>query len=269
MAGSLRVLFFGDVVGAPGRSAVANALTELRPKYNPKVVIANVENATHGFGVSRKHVEELLRCGVDVLTSGNHIWDQKDAPEVLEAYPHKLLRPGNYPDYSDNPCPGSFFTYYKFQSDKPPLAIVNAQGRVFMDPIDCPFGLMDRHIDTFAAETPMIFVDFHAEATSEKMAFGHYFDGQVSAIVGTHMHVQTADPQIFPQGTAYITDVGMCGSQFSVIGTRPMDSLFRIRFRRPRKFEVANERVEARAVIIDIDMQTGKATHIEALQVPI
>lgn len=256
-------------MGQPGRNALANALIELRPKFNPNVVIANAENATHGFGINKTHVEEILRLGVDVLTSGNHIWDQKDAEETLEAYPHKLLRPGNYPSYSDNPCPGSAITYYKYQSDQPPLAVVNIQGRVFMEPIDCPFGFLDEHIQQIRAETSLTLVDFHAQATSEKMAFAHYFDGQVSAIVGTHTHVQTADEQIFPKGTAYITDVGLCGSQFSVIGMRPVDSLFRMRFKRPRRFEVASERVEARAVIIDIDTRTGKSIHIERLQIPL
>lgn len=268
MPNKLRILFFGDVMGQPGRGAIASALVELRPKFKPNVVIANVENATHGFGVNKNHVEAILRMGVDVLTSGNHIWDQKDAEEVLNTYSHKLLRPGNYPNYPDNPCPGSAIAYYKYQSDRPPLAVVNVQGRVYMDPIDCPFGFLDNNLPQIRAQTHLIFVDFHAQATAEKMAFAHYFDGHVSAIVGTHTHVQTADEQIFPQGTAYITDVGVNGSQFSVIGMRPVDSLFRMRFKRPKKFEVASERVECRAVIVDIDTETGKATHIERIQVP-
>jgi 2',3'-cyclic-nucleotide 2'-phosphodiesterase len=269
MSETLKLLFFGDVMGQPGRSAVSNALAELRPKYKPKVVIANVENATHGRGINRKHVEEILRMGVDVLTSGNHIWDQKDIEATLSEYGHKLLRPGNYPDYPDNPCPGSGIVYYKFQSDRPPLAIVNVQGRVFMDPIDCPFGFMDKNVDSIQSETKLIFVDFHGQASSEKMAFAHYFDGQVSAIVGTHTHVQTADAQIFPQGTAYMTDAGLTGSQFSVIGMRPMDSLFRMRTKRPRRLEVANERVEARGLFLEIDIETGKALKIEPFQIPL
>ncbi len=263
----IKILFFADIVGRPGRQAIAAALLELRPKYSPDVVIVNVENTTHGFGICKKHFEDLSKLDIDVMTTGNHIWDQKDVIGVLENHPEKMIRPGNYPSFEDNPCPGSGLTYFPLKQPLPPICVINLQGRVFMDPIDCPFQWLEQMLPEIQSQTSLIFVDFHAQATSEKLAFGHFFDGQVSAIVGTHTHVQTSDETILPKGTAYITDVGMCGSHTSVIGMEPEGSIYRIRMKRPQRLTVATETIMANAVAITVDEQTGKAEAIERIRI--
>ena len=206
------VLFIGDVIGRPGRRALVKHLPVLKEKLSPDVIIVNAENAAGGIGITDKVSQELLNHA-DVLTSGNHIWDKKEALPLLESEP-RLLRPANYPPV--NPGKGTFI----LDKGKHKVGILNLQGRVFMEPIDCPFRVADREIESMRSTTPIIIVDFHAEATSEKQAMGWYLDGRVSAMIGTHTHVPTADEKILPRGTAYVTDVGMIGGYESVIGIK-------------------------------------------------
>jgi metallophosphoesterase (TIGR00282 family) len=266
---TFRILFYGDVVGEAGRNALAQKFLEIKETYQPDVILANVENATHGFGINKKHFEFLGSLGIQVMTTGNHVWDQKDVFQLLEIHKDRLLRPGNYPSYVDDPCPGSGIAYVSFSPEHPPLCVVNLMGRVFMDPLDCPFQFMDKHLSEIRGKTPYIFLDFHAEATGEKLAMAHYLDGKISAMVGTHTHIQTADESVFPNGMAYLTDVGMCGSHFSVIGMKPMLALMRIRLKRPLKLQVAEELPKIHAVCVDVGLETGRSRNIQRIQVSI
>jgi len=249
-------LFLGDLIGRPGRRALRKCLPALIEKYSPALVIANGENAAGGVGITEKVGQELL-AQVDVLTSGNHIWDKKEAFDYLKREP-RLLRPANYPPV--NPGKG---TYIFEPGSGQKVGVLNLQGRVFMEPIDCPFRVADEEVEKLRALTPVIIVDFHAEATSEKQALGWYLDGRVSAVIGTHTHVPTADERILPQGTAFITDVGMVGGYSSVIGIRRDQALKRFLTARPQRFEPAKEGVFFSAVFIEVDNQTGKALSIQ------
>jgi metallophosphoesterase (TIGR00282 family) len=249
-------LFLGDVVGKPGRRALKKFLPTLLEKYSPSLVVANGENAAGGIGITPDICRQLL-AQVDVLTSGNHIWDKRDAVEYLDQEP-RLLRPANYP--SPNPGKG----VYTFDTKEGfPVAILNLQGRVFMEPIDCPFRAADRELKLLEDRNPMIFVDFHAEATSEKQAMGWYLDGRVSAVVGTHTHVSTADEKILPLGTAYITDVGMVGGYESVIGLKKEQAIQRFLTSRPQRFEPEKRGLLFSYVFIEVDTQTRKAVSIQ------
>jgi metallophosphoesterase (TIGR00282 family) len=250
------VLFLGDIIGRPGRRALKRHLASLVRKHSPAVVIANAENAAGGVGVTEEVGQELL-AQVDVLTSGNHIWDKKEAIDYLKKEP-RLLRPANYPP--ENPGKG---THIFETGTGQKIGVLNLQGRVFMEPIDCPFRIADKELEELRALTPVIIVDFHAEATSEKQAMGWYLDGRVSAVIGTHTHVPTADERILPQGTAFITDVGMVGAYNSVIGIRRDQALKRFLTARPQRFEPAKEGVFFSAVVIEVDNQTGKALSIQ------
>jgi len=249
------ILFIGDVIGRPGRRALKQHISALVRKYNPSLIIANAENAAGGIGLTEKIAQELFESA-DVLTSGNHIWDKKEALEVLEKEP-RLLRPANYP--SQNPGNGAF-VFTDDQGRK--IGILNLQGRVFMEPIDCPFQVADRELETLCNITPVIFVDFHAEATSEKQAMGWYLDGKVSAVVGTHTHVPTADERILPGGTAYITDIGMVGGYNSVIGIKRDQAVLRFLSSRPQRFEPSKDGMIFSFFCVEIDAQTGKALSI-------
>lgn len=255
MPDKVRFLFLGDIVGRPGRKALNKHLPSLVGKYFPDVVIANSENAAGGIGITESIGQELFRQ-IDVLTSGNHIWDKKEALDYLKKEP-RLLRPANYPP--ENPGSG---TYVFKGEDGKRIGVLNIQGRVFMEPLDCPFRIAKAEVEALKASAPVIVVDFHAEATSEKQAMGWYLDGKVSAVIGTHTHVPTADERILPQGTAYITDVGMVGGRNTVIGIRPDLALKRFLTSRPHRFEPGKDGVFLSAVFVEVDSQTGKALSI-------
>lgn len=255
MPGKISFLFLGDIIGRPGRKALKKYLPAFVEKYSPSLIIANGENAAGGLGITEKVAQELF-TQIDVLTSGNHIWDKKEVLDYLDREP-RLLRPANYP--SQNPGKG---TYVFEESRRNKIGILNLQGRVLMEPIDCPFRTADEELKKLKALTAVIIVDFHAEATSEKQAMGWYLDGKVSAVIGTHTHVPTADERILPQGTAFITDVGMIGGYNSVIGMRRDQSLKRFLTGRPQRFEPAKGGVFFSAVFVEVDLQTGKALSI-------
>ena len=255
MPDKLGFLFIGDIIGHPGRRALRRCLPRLREKYSPDFIVANAENAAGGVGITEEVGTELLGL-VDVLTSGNHVWDKKEALPYLDREP-RLLRPANYP--SPNPGKGS----YILESTRGWKAgVLNLQGRVFMEPLDCPFRVAEGEVAKLRAVTPVIVVDFHAEATSEKQALGWYLDGKVSALVGTHTHVPTADERILPRGTAYITDVGMVGGYHSVIGIRPEQAVARFLTARPQRFEPEKEGLVFSSVYIEVDAATGRALSV-------
>ena len=252
----MKLLVAGDVVGKAGRNIVRSGLAHLRSQEDFDLIVVNVENAAAGFGVTPDIADKLFDAGVDVLTTGNHVWDKKEIFGYLEREP-RILRPINYPD----PCPGagSFVATTVSGID---VAVINVQGRVFMPLIDCPFQAIDRELEALSKKTKYVLVDLHGETTSEKMAMAWYLDGRVSAVVGTHTHVPTADERILPKGTAYITDLGMCGPYDSVIGMAPETSLPRFLTAMPTKFEPAKTNPWMCGVVIDVDEDTGLATDI-------
>ena len=256
MPDKISLLFLGDIIGRPGRKSVKKCLPSLVQKYSPSLIIANGENAAGGIGITEKVGKELF-TQVDILTSGNHIWDRKEGIDYLKREP-RLLRPANYPP--ENPGKGTCI-YEESRGIK--IGILNLQGRVFMEAIDCPFRVADEELKVLRPSTPVIIVDFHAEATSEKQAMGWYLDGKVSAVIGTHTHVPTADERILPKGTAFITDVGMVGGYNSVIGIRRDQALKRFLNARPQRFEPSKEGIFFSAVLVEIDSQTGKALSIQ------
>jgi metallophosphoesterase (TIGR00282 family) len=255
----MRLLFIGDIVGRPGRELVRQGLQAIVEHHQIDLVIANAENAAAGFGITREIGDQLLDWGVDVMTSGNHIWDKKEALDYIGAEP-RLLRPANYP--AGAPGNGSYLARTR---DGRSVGVVNVMGRVFMLNIDDPFAVVLREIEALKQRTRIVFVDFHAEATSEKIAMGWHLDGRVTAMVGTHTHVQTADERILPKGTAYLTDVGMTGPHDSIIGVEIAAALGRFLTALPQKFETATGNPRLNAVIVDADEQTGRATSIERL----
>lgn len=252
MPDKISFLFLGDIIGRPGRRILKEYLNSFVQKFSPSLIIANAENAAGGVGITEKVGQELLEY-VDVLTSGNHIWDKKEAIDYMSREP-RLLRPANYPP--QNPGRG---TYVFEEGPGRKVGILNLQGRVFMEPIDCPFRTADEEIEKLKDTTPVIIVDFHAEATSEKQAMGWYLDGNVSAVIGTHTHVPTADERILPKGTAFITDVGMVGGYNSVIGIRKEQAVQRFLSGRPQRFEPGKEGIFFSAVFVEVDLHTGKA----------
>ncbi|HET57233.1 MAG TPA: TIGR00282 family metallophosphoesterase [Deltaproteobacteria bacterium] len=253
----MKLLFIGDIVGKPGRRAVKQLLPGLRVRHGIDVVIANCENAAGGFGVTRDVVDELLQSSIDVLTSGNHIWDKKDVLEFIDDYP-LLLRPANYPEGT----PGRGSVVADGRESNASLAVINLQGRVFMQSLDCPFKGALREIDGLSRSVPVIIVDIHAEATSEKQALGWFLDGKVSAVIGTHTHVQTADERILPGGTAYLTDAGMTGAFDSVLGVRKEAALERFLTGLPNKFEVAKGNIWLQGVVVEVNEQSGRSSSI-------
>ena len=255
----IRLLFIGDIVGRPGRDLVRHGLNALVEHHHVDLVIANAENAAAGFGITREIGDQLLDWGVDVMTSGNHIWDKKEALDYIGAEP-RLLRPANYP--AGAPGNGSYLARTR---DGRSVGVVNVMGRVFMLSIDDPFAVVMREIEALKQRTRIVFVDFHAEATSEKIAMGWHLDGKATAVVGTHTHVQTADERILPKGTAYLTDVGMTGPHDSIIGVEIEAALGKFLTALPAKFETATGNPRLNAVIVEADEQTGRATDIERL----
>ena len=258
---TMKILFIGDIVGKPGRLAIRELLPLIVEDYRIEFVIANCENAAAGFGVTRDVVEELYQNRIDVLTSGNHIWDKKEVLEFVEDY-ETLLRPANYPEGTSGfgsvvmPCASGIH-----------VGVINLAGRVFMRPLDCPFRSAEKEIERLRKKTRIIIVDMHAEATSEKQALGWFLDGRVSAVLGTHTHVQTADEKILPNGTAYITDLGMTGPFDSIIGTRKDAVLERFLIQMPNKFDVAKGDIRLQGVVLEVDTASGKALSIERLSV--
>lgn len=255
----LTVLCIGDVFGEPGRRALATLLPRLRPEVGADLVIANVENAAAGFGVTPALARGFLEAGVDVMTSGNHVWDRKEILGYI-VKENLLLRPANYP--VGTPGVGSIVV----KAGGHQVGILNLQGRTFMAPIDCPFARADEELARLRAETPVIVVDMHAEATSEKQAMGWYVDGRASAVVGTHSHVQTADERILPRGTAFLTDLGLTGPIDSVIGVEPALAIQRFRTGMPNRFEPARGRARLQGAAIRIDPESGRALAIERIQ---
>lgn len=253
----MKILFVGDIVGQPGRRAVKELLPALRQKHGIDLVIANGENAAGGSGITPKTAAEIFAAGVDIMTSGDHLWDQKEVSELL-ANESRFIRPLNYPP--GTPGHGSVL----FQAEGlPPVGIINLQGRTFMAALESPFHAALAEVEKRRQSTKIIFVDFHAEATSEKVALARMLDGRVSAVIGTHTHVQTADEQIFPGGTAFLCDAGFTGPHESVIGREIEPIIKRFLTNQPQKFEVAANRILLQGAIVEIDRITGKAISIQ------
>jgi hypothetical protein len=257
----MKVLFIGDIVGKLGRNAIKALLPNLTDKYKIDLVIANGENIAGGFGLTEALVSELYKMGVHIITTGNHVWDKKEIVNYISK-DNRLLRPLNYPPG----VPGYGSVIYTLP-DGMKAGIINLSGRVFMPVMDCPFRTAKPEIEYLKKETDIIIIDLHAEATSEKVAFGYFVDGKVSAVIGTHTHVQTADEKILPQGTAYITDVGMTGPANSVIGIEVDQIIQRFLTGMPDRFITATGEGILSAVVIEINNDSGKATAIQRLQI--
>jgi len=257
----MRILFIGDIFGQPGRRVVKETLPSLISEYSPDLVLANGENAAAGFGITPPLVEELLDLGIAVLTSGNHIWDKKEIlPYLAEHADGRLLRPANYP--ADAPGHG---LYIGKTSSGTGYAVLNLQGRVFMPSIDCPFRTADALLERVPAEVKIRIVDMHAEATSEKLAMGWYLDGRVTAVLGTHTHVPTADETVLTGGTAYLTDLGMTGPYDSVIGVEKQAVIRKFLNQLPIRFDVAKGDVRLSAALVEADPETGHASSIQRI----
>jgi len=256
----MNILMVGDVFGERGRAAVAKHLARLRQQHAVDFCVVNVENAASGFGVTPAMARQVLEQGADVMTSGNHIWDRKEIVEYITKE-NLLLRPANYP--AGTPGVG----HVTIKAGPHRVAVLNLMGRVFMNPIDCPFRKADEIVPELRKETPIILVDMHAEATSESVAMGWYLDGRVSAVVGTHRHVQTADERVLPGGTAYITDLGMTGPTDGVIGVDREIILQRFLSQMPVRFEAAKGPAALHGVVIVVDPDSGRATDIRRLRV--
>ena len=254
----MKLLFIGDIVGQPGRNAVKTQLPKLVEQHALDFIVANGENAAGGSGITPKIADEIFAAGVDVITSGDHLWDQKEVTELL-ANERRFLRPLNYPPGT----PGNGSMVF-LKGGLPPIAVLNVQGRTFMQPpLENPFLLAAAEVNRLREQTKIIFVDFHAEATSEKIAFGRFLDGKVSAVVGTHTHVQTADEQIFRGGTAYLTDAGFTGPHEGVLGRDMEPVIKKFVTVTPQKFDLAVNRVMLHGAVIEIDNSSGKATKIQ------
>ncbi len=257
----LKILFIGDVVGRSGRRVLLQNLEELQRDHGIDYTIVNAENAAAGFGVTRTIASEFLDSGVDLLTSGNHIWDKRETLEFIADEP-RLLRPENFPD--DAPGKG----WYKTQVGGVSVGVLNTMGIVFMHPtLDCPFQCAHRILDTHLNDCDVILLDFHAEASSEKVAMGWHLDGRVGAVLGTHTHVPTADERILPGGTAFISDVGMTGCYDSIIGMKVEPSLRRFLHKVPQRLEVATGRGTLCGVVVEVDPSTGRSTRIERVRI--
>ena len=257
----MKVLFIGDIFGEPGRRALARAVPRLVAQRQIDIVIGNGENAAGGFGITPELAEELFDLGLAVITTGNHAWDKK---EILDYFPRepRLLRPANYP--SGVPGNGSVVVE---SAGGEQLGVMQLMGRAYMPTLDCPFQVAKKELAALKKRTAAVIVDMHAEATSEKMAMGHYLDGEVVAVVGTHTHVQTADEQILPKGTAYLTDIGMTGPLHSVIGVKKELAIEKFLTGMPRRFEVASGPSVFCAVLLELDARLGKALSIERIRI--
>ena len=257
----MKLLMIGDVVAKPGRLAVLERIQDLREQHQIDLAIMNAENLAGGFSVTPSLCEQLFAAGIDVMTSGNHIFDKKEAIEYIARQP-RLIRPANYPPNT----PGNGF--WVGERKGVGIAVVNLMGRVFMPPSDDPFRIVDTVLKSLPTKTRITIVDMHAEATSEKVAMGWYLDGRVSAVLGTHTHIQTADERILPEGTAYLTDIGMTGSYSGVIGMSKADVIARFTTVIARRADHSNGQVRICAVVVDIDDTTGKAREVQRLSLP-
>jgi 2',3'-cyclic-nucleotide 2'-phosphodiesterase len=257
----VKVLFIGDIFGEPGRRALARAVPRLVAQRQIDIVIGNGENAAGGFGITPELAEELFDLGLSVITTGNHAWDKK---EILDYFPRepRLLRPANYP----SGVPGNGSVVIESAGGEQ-LGVLQLMGRAYMPTLDCPFQVAKKELAALKKRTVAVIVDMHAEATSEKMAMGHYLDGEVVAVVGTHTHVQTADDQILPKGTAYLTDIGMTGPLHSVIGVKKELAIEKFLTGMPRRFEVASGPSVFCAVLLELDARLGKALSIERIRI--
>ncbi len=256
----MRIMFIGDIVGKGGRETLVELLPRLKRKYQPLFTIANGENAAGGRGITPSIAKSFYEAGVQGITLGNHTWDNREVFEFIDE-DTKIARPANYPPGT----PGVGLRYIK--ANQTELAIINLMGRTFLPPLDCPFRVVEEMLPQVRQRTPFIFVDFHAEATSEKQAMGWFLDGKVSAVVGTHTHVQTGDARVLPKGTAYMTDVGMVGPYDSILGMETEAVLKKFLTQLPVRFEVAGGRNQLNAVIIDLQPQTGKALKIKPIRI--
>lgn len=256
----MKVLYIGDIMGEPGRRAVARSVPRLVSQRKIDVVIGNGENVAGGFGITPELAEELFGMGLSAITTGNHAWDKK---EILDYFPRerRLLRPANYPENA----PGQGSVVIETKSGEA-LAVLQLMGRVYMPTLDCPFQVAKREMAKLRTRVAAVLVDMHAEATSEKMAMGHYLDGEATAVVGTHTHVQTADEQILPRGTAYLTDIGMTGPLHGVIGVKKELAIEKFLTGMPRRFEVASGPTVFCAALIELDARIGKALSIERIR---
>jgi metallophosphoesterase (TIGR00282 family) len=255
--GGVKLLFIADIVGQPGRRAVTEIVPQLREQYALNVVVANGENSAGGSGITVRTAEEIFAAGVDVITCGDHLWDQKEVMGLLEGE-RRFVRPLNYPPGT----PGQGSTIFQTPG-LPPVAIMNLQGRTFMPPLENPFHAALAEVERLRQTTKIIFIDMHAEATSEKIALARMLDGRVSAVIGTHTHVQTADEQIFPGGTAFLSDGGFTGPHESVLGREIEPIIRRFMTSMPQKFEVAKQRILLQGAVVEIDEQTGQAKGIQ------
>jgi metallophosphoesterase (TIGR00282 family) len=256
------ILFFGDVVGRPGRHAIAQAIPILRKKHQSDFIVVNGENSAAGSGLTPSTLTRILAAGADVVTTGDHIFRNKEYPGVISDI--HVLRPANYPKVADGKGWGIYTTKAGVK-----IAVGNIMGRVFMEPLRCPYELADEIVGLASSQTRIILFDMHGEATSEKIAMGWHLDGKISALVGTHTHVQTADERILPSGTAYITDLGMCGPYDGVLGRDKNAVLKKLRTAMPARFEVAERDIKACGVVVCVDVDSGRATSIERFQIPI
>ncbi len=259
----VKLLFIGDIVGNPGRKAVQRLLPGLRERHGVDVVVANGENAAGGNGITPETAAEIFSGGADVITTGDHLWDQKEVSELLDAEP-RFLRPLNYPP--GTPGQGSLVLE---REGLPSLGVLNLQGQVFMREMGNPFLAAQAEVKKIQSRAPVILVDFHAEATSEKIAMARMLDGQVSAVIGTHTHVQTADEQIFPGGTAFLCDAGFTGPHDSVLGREVEPVVERFLTYRPQRFHVAKGRVLLQGAMVEVDGATGRAVSIERVSEPL
>ncbi len=255
----MNILFIGDIVGNPGREAIKVLLKPLIKEYGIDLTIANGENAAGGKGLTKEIAEELYDDGIEFITMGNHVWDQRSIMKFIDQEA-RLIRPANYPVGA----PGKGYGYIRTKGKK--VGVLNLSGRVFLNSLEDPFSGAIRWINEMRQETPVIIVDFHAEATSEKVALGWFLDGKVSAVLGTHTHIQTADARLLHQGTAYITDVGMTGPRDSVLGVKKETIINRFLTQLPAKFELAAGPIQLNAVVLDVDETTGKARSIVPIQ---
>ncbi len=257
----MNILFIADIFGSPGRRAVRDLVPELVTSMGIDFVVANVENAAAGFGVTKEIIEELKGLGIEAMTSGNHIWDRKEALPLLDQEP-LLLRPHNYPPG----VPGRGAHLFTTRGGVT-VGILNLMGRIFMRELECPFRSADREVAALREKTPVILVDFHAEATAEKIALAHYLDGRVSAVLGTHTHVQTADERILPGGTGFLTDAGMTGPHDSIIGVRKEQAIQKFLNLLPTRFEPAVGDAKLQGVHLEIDETTGHCRHLSRISI--
>ncbi|GAA4701388.1 TIGR00282 family metallophosphoesterase [Brevibacillus fulvus] len=256
----MKLLFVGDIMGSAGREMVRDYLPRLKRKYDPTFIVVNGENAAHGRGITEKICRELFEAGAEAITMGNHTWDNREIFDFIDQEP-RLIRPANFPEGT----PGKGITYIKHPVGE--LAVINLQGRAFLPPLECPFATAVQLVEQAKKRTKYIFVDFHAEATSEKQALAWYLDGKISALVGTHTHVQTGDERILPQGTGYLTDVGMTGPRDGILGMEREAVIKKFLTQLPVRFEVATGRTQLNAVLLTLDKATGKTTKLERIRI--